>query len=92
MSDGAMPSSASCVGFGSPASGTLLHLEHCLHAWQPDGEMGGEGTHADATKGSQAVKPAKTLVGKAAALVPVSGEIPVMMPEKLPLTKVRRQL
>lgn len=59
------------------------------HAWQPDGEIGGEGTQADATQGSQAVKAAKTPLGKAAALAPVAGEIPIMMPEKLSLTKVR---
>ena len=38
--------------------------------------------------GSQAAKGPKTAVGKAAVLAPVSGEIPVMMPEKLPVTKV----
>ncbi len=61
----------------------------CSHAWQPDEEMGGEGTQADATKGTQAARAAKTPLEKAAALAPVSGEIPIMMPEKLPLTKVR---
>lgn len=41
--------------------------------------------------GSQAAKGPKSPVGKAPVLAPVSGEIPVIMPEKLPVTKVHPQ-
>ncbi|CAL8468020.1 g7559 [Coccomyxa elongata] len=75
----------SAVGNGSASQQTLQKIAE--EAEQPDGEIGGEGTQADATKGSQAVKAAKTPLGKAAALAPVAGEIPIMMPEKLSLTK-----
>ncbi len=54
---------------------------------QPDNDVGGEGTQA--IVGSQAAKGPKSPVSKTAVLAPVAGEIPVMMPEKLPVTKVR---
>lgn len=61
----------------------------CARFLQHDQDNGVERTQADPVEANDPRrKDPKAAAAKAAALAPVSGEIPIMMPEKLPVTKV----